>query len=157
MGEKSRVNTDAANAQMQQLTSAAEHASERLRAAEESQKKTKEDIVAMFGGSLDSVQIRLLMKMLDTCFLHGQSYGESSETVMQVREQAKMLAQMLKDVEETTKLTKERDARSEKREDEIRKRDEKMMRLTERQVAALEALTGGEEARAEASLEAPTN
>lgn len=135
------VNTSAAGAQMEQLAHAAEHASERVRAAEESFKKIQEDVLAMFGPMLSPTQVRTLVTLLEACFTHGQIYGESSETVMQAREQAAMLAKMLKDVEETTKLSKERDARTEKRDNEIRERDEKMMRLTERQVAALEALT----------------
>lgn len=135
------VDTGAAGAQLEQLAHAAEHASERVRAAEENFKKIKEDVLAMFGASLSATQARTLVMLLEACFTHGQIYGESSETVMQAREQAAMLAKMLKDVEETTKLSKERDARAEKRENEVRERDEKMLRLTERQVAALEALT----------------
>jgi len=141
MEDKPKVDTGAASAQMQQLANAAENANERVRAAEESFKKTKNDILGMFGTVLGAVEARTLVMLLDACFTHGQIYGESSETVMQTREQVAMLGQMLKDVEETTRLAKERDARHDKREDELRERDEKMMRLTERQVAALEALT----------------
>jgi len=141
MKDKPKVDTGVASAQMQQLATAAETASERVRAAEESFKKTKDDILGMFGSVLGAVEARTLVMMLDACFTHGQIYGESSETVMQTREQVAMLGQMLKDVEETTRMSKERDARTEKRDNEIRERDMKMMRLTERQVAALEALT----------------
>jgi hypothetical protein len=141
MKDKPKVDTGVASAQMQQLATAAETASERVRAAEESFKKTKDDILGMFGSVLGAVEARTLVMMLDACFTHGQIYGESSETVMQTREQIAMLGQMLKDVEETTRMSKERDARTEKRDNEIRERDVKMMRLTERQVAALEALT----------------
>jgi hypothetical protein len=141
MKDKPKVDTGVASAQMQQLATAAETASERVRAAEESFKKTKDDILGMFGSVLGAVEARTLVMMLDACFTHGQIYGESSETVMQTREQVAMLGQMLKDVEETTRMSKERDARTEKRDNEIRERDVKMMRLTERQVAALEALT----------------
>lgn len=137
-----KVDTGAASAQIDQLTNAAEHANERLRAAEEHFKKTKDDVLGMFGASISSAQARTLVMMLDTCFTYGQVHGESSETVMQSREQSAMLTRMLKDIEETTKLSRERDARNERRENEIRTRDEKMLRLTERQVAALEALTG---------------
>jgi len=141
MKDKPKVDTGVASAQMQQLATAAETANERVRAAEESFKKTKDDILGMFGSVLGAVEARTLVMMLDACFTHGQIYGESSETVMQTREQVAMLGQMLKDVEETTRMSKERDARTEKRDNEIRERDVKMMRLTERQVAALEALT----------------
>jgi hypothetical protein len=141
MEEKPKVDTGVASAQIEQLTNAAEHASERVRAAEESFKKIKDDILGMFGAAVSSGQARSLVMLLDTCFTYGQVHGESSETVMQNREQAAMLSRMLKDVEEATKLSKERDARHDKREDELRERDEKMMRLMERQVGALEALT----------------